>query len=526
MTNGDEAGDAQTPGERLASLELAVAERDARLAEQAAQLAAQAAQIAALTEQVAKLTELLNRNSRNSHLPPSSDGPGSGVRGASGKSRGKSGRQRGGQKGHRGSHRALLPAEHVDTVINLFPEACEGCAHPLFQVEDAAACRYQQLDLRDHRPHVTEWRRHEVRCEHCRAWTRAAYDPAEIPSTAFGPCLTAVVALLTGAYHLSRRKTQKLLLELFGIGVSLGAISTMEQRASEALRSSHDEALREVQYAEVKHSDATTWTRSGKLMSLWVLATVTATVYRILDDGRSDTIRPLFGPRVGVLVSDRATVFGFWAMALRQVCHAHLLRKFVSFSERDGPAGALGRELLECTALMFEYWHGYKDGHLTRQELQFWMRPVQRTVEQLLERGERLDLQGVSGSCADILAHREALWTFVSQDGVEPTSRVGGRRGGRFRSCEPWPFLPFRASVPLERTVVSVSGPRHLKPDRRISRIRLTARVSSIGVMCLFRAVLLSLGGSGSCSHRRDPTTRRPPRYSTASTRSPCASAA
>jgi hypothetical protein len=97
----------------------------------------------------------------------------------------------------------------VDTVINLFPEACEGCARPLPQVEDAAACRYQQLDLREHRPHLTEWRRHEVRCEHCRAWTRAAYDPAEIPCTAFGPCLTAVGALLTGAYHLSRRSSRR-----------------------------------------------------------------------------------------------------------------------------------------------------------------------------------------------------------------------------------------------------------------------------------------------------------------------------
>ena len=60
-----------------------------------------------------------------------------------------------------------------------------------------------------------------------------------------------------GAYHLSRRKTQKLLSELFGITVCLGAISTMEKRASAALAAAHGEALREVQYAAVKHSDAT-----------------------------------------------------------------------------------------------------------------------------------------------------------------------------------------------------------------------------------------------------------------------------
>ncbi len=432
MASG-EAPDKAVEGWIAAAVETAVAERDAMIVAQAEQLvaqneqlAAQAQQIAALSEQVAELKELLGRNSHNSHLPPSSDGPGAGSRGGTpGKPRGKSGRQRGAQKGRRGSHRALLPAERVDEVVDLFPEVCEGCAAPLPEVQDAGALRYQQLELRDHRPHLTERRRHEVHCKRCGTWTRAPYDPKKIPCVAFGPCLTATVALLTGAYHLSRRKTQKLLHELFGISVSLGAISSMERRVSEALKSAYEEALREVQHAGVKHSDATSWVRSGKLMSLWVVATVAATVYQIFADGRSDTIRPLFGPGTGILVSDRATVFHFWSMKLRQVCHAHLLRKFVAFSEREGPAGELGRALLECTALTFEYWHGYKDGLLTRQELQLWMGPVQRTFEQLLERGEKADIKGVSGSCTDILSHREALWTFVTHDGVEPTNNHG-----------------------------------------------------------------------------------------------------
>jgi transposase len=112
-------------------------------------------------------------------------------------------------------------------------------------------------------------------------------------------------------------------------------------------------------------------------------------------------------------------------MAQRQICHAHLLRKFVSFSERAGRGGAFGRELLQCTALMFEYWHGFKDGLLTRQELQLWLRPVQRNIERLLERGVKADIDGLSGSCADILAHRDALWTFVTHEGVEPTNNHG-----------------------------------------------------------------------------------------------------
>jgi hypothetical protein len=37
----------------------------------------------------------------------------------------------------------------------------------------------------------------------------------------------------------------------------------------------------------------------------------------------------------------RATAITFWAMDRRQIFVAHLLRKFVSFSERDGPAERL-----------------------------------------------------------------------------------------------------------------------------------------------------------------------------------------
>jgi transposase len=427
---GDQADDGTGGDGRVAALEAALAGRDARLAELAASnaelVASNAeltAKVEALTKQVEVLTELLNRNSKNSHLPPSSDGPGAGSReGRAARNKRKAERRRGGQKGHRGSHRELLPADRVHSFVDLFPEACLGCARSLPRLPDAAACRYQQLELRDHRPHLTEWRRHEVQCKSCGASTRAAYHSAKIPSSAFGPCLTATVALLTGAYHLSRRKTQKLLSELFGIAVSLGAISAMEQRASKALASAHDEALREVQYAGVKHADATTWTRAGKLMSLWTMASEAVTVYRIFADGCRETILPMFGPRLGFLVSDRATVFGFWAMPLRQVCHAHLLRKYVAFYEREGPAGSIGHELLELTSLLFEYWHGFKQGHLTRQELQFWMRPVQRDIERTLERGAAADIERMSGSCVDILAHREALWTFVEHDGLEPTN--------------------------------------------------------------------------------------------------------
>jgi hypothetical protein len=135
----DEAAE-QTLEAENAALRSAVAERDERIAEQAAK-------IAALSKQVELLTEQQNRNSKNSHLPPSSDGPGSSFRGGKAeRNKRKAERKRGAQKGHRGSHRELLPAERVDTFVELFPEVCLGCARVLPQVVDVAALRYQQVD--------------------------------------------------------------------------------------------------------------------------------------------------------------------------------------------------------------------------------------------------------------------------------------------------------------------------------------------------------------------------------------------
>lgn len=400
-------------------------ERVTRLEAENAELRAQ---VKLLTKQVAELTEKQNQNSNNSHLPPSSDGPGAGSRSVGPKrKKAKAKRKRGGQKGRRGAHRMLLGPEQVDEFIDLFPTSCSGCASCLPAVLDADALRYQQIDLREHRPYLTEWRRHEVECPRCGTRTRATYDAGQIPRSAFGPCLIAVVALLTGVYHLSRRQAQRLLRELFGISISLGALSAMESRASEALETAYEEAMREVEHADVKHTDATSWLRSGVLTSLWALATTSATVFAIFTDGRRETIRPFFGRCHGILVSDRATVFGFWVMAARQICWAHLLRKFISFSERDGPEDRFGRELLDYTALVFEYWHGFQDGILTRDEFEAWLRPVRSAFERVLEAAAYSGVARVSGACADILAHREALWTFVSHDGVEPTNNHAER---------------------------------------------------------------------------------------------------
>ena len=410
----------------LAARDEALAARDEALAERDAKIAELQALVGTLVSRTEELSEKVDRNSGNSNRPPSSDGPGAASRSRRHR-KSPTGRKRGGQKGRRGACRVLLPAERADAVLDFYPDACERCAASLPRTPDAAARRYQLLDLVDWRVHLTEFRRHEVECGRCGHWTLAPRDAGEIPASSFGPRLVATVVLLTGVYHLSRRQAQQLLHELLGIEVSLGSVSNMEARASAALQIPSEQAERAVRQAEVKHADGTTWLRAGVTKAMWTLASTTVIVYRIFANGQRDTIRALFGTLKGILVSDRAKVLTFWPMQLRQICWAHLVRKFVSFSERDGPAGAIGRVLLDYAALVFDYWHGFVSGQLTRDELAAWMRPVQQQFEAALERAVDADIARLSGSCADILAHRDALWLFVTHDGVEPTNNYAER---------------------------------------------------------------------------------------------------
>jgi transposase len=189
-------------------------------------------------------------------------------------------------------------------------------------------------------------------------------------------------------YHLSRRVAVSLLADILGIDISLGALSAVEARVSQATKVPVTEAWAETEKATTKHTDGTTWYQAGILCALWTIATSSVTVFKILANGQSPTLAPLFGQKLGILVSDRATALNFWVMERRQICWAHLLRKAISFAERDGPAGAVGRELLDCIGIFFTYWHQLQRGEVSRDIFRQLMAPVRLQVEAALKRGD------------------------------------------------------------------------------------------------------------------------------------------
>ena len=115
---------------------------------------------------------------------------------------------------------------------------------------------------------VTEYQMGVRRCPACRKRTRADL-PTGVPRRPFGVRLTAVIALLSGCYRLSRREVRQPLQDLWQVRLSLGAVLRQEQAQSAALAPVVEEARAAVQQAAVVNMDETGWRQKQQGAWLW-----------------------------------------------------------------------------------------------------------------------------------------------------------------------------------------------------------------------------------------------------------------
>jgi transposase len=304
------------------------------------------------------------------------------------------------------------------------PSRCACCGGRDLDRVDATRV-HQVIDVPEIQPDVHEIVMHGASCRGCGKTTWAQL-PHGVPAHMFGPRLLALIGHLL-ASRVSRRQVREMLAEIFAIPVSLGALSEAEERVSAAIAAPVDEAAHHVRGHAIKHVDASTWRIAGAYAALWTIATRFVAVFFISADAKRETLAGLLKSLSGILVSDRGPQFDLWAIERRQVCWAHLIRKFVAFSERSDEGAELGESLLLLAQSMLSSWHRVRDGTLSRSKYRLMAVNAQRAFEALLARGVELRLRGLSGACADILEQKQALFTFAFENGVEPTNNHAER---------------------------------------------------------------------------------------------------
>src|SRR6266705_1812278 len=379
------------------------------------------ARVATLEGMRQALQEQLNQTSRNSSRPPSSDLPH-----RERPHRPRSTRRRGGQPGHPGSTRTLIPVADVDEVVVLKPEQFRGCHAPL-SGDDPTPFRHQVMEIPPIQPVVTEYQWHQLVCPACGETTRAPW-PAGVPSGTYGPRVHATVALCTGAYRLSKRMTGQVMDDVFGVPMSVGTVSQSEQATTQVLDPPVEEARACVEAQEVAHLDETSWRQGDKRAWLWVAVTSLVTVFVVRLFRGGQVARELLGEGfAGILVTDRYSAYNWYPVRWRQLCWAHLLRDFAAIRERGGAGEEIGDALLAQAHQMCAWWHRVREGTLKRSTFRSYMTPLRHEVERLLEAGSQCEVAKTAGTCQEILKRRQALWTFVQVEGVEPTNNTSER---------------------------------------------------------------------------------------------------
>jgi transposase len=376
-----------------------------------------AAVITGLEARIAALEERLNRTSANSSRPPSSDPPP--VKPAPGRT--PSGRKKGGQPGHKKHTRPPLPP---DVVVDLKPDTCGHCDHPLAG-DDPEPDVHQVVEIPEVKPHVTEYRFHRLTCPHCDHVTSAG-RPAGVRG-GYGERVAAVCGLLTGGYRIGKRGVAHLLHDLFGVPISPAMVCKLQHQTAAALAPVHAEVLAHLT-GKPANVDETGWREGTNRGWLWVAvaAAVTGFVVR-LSRGRQ-VLADLIPGRNGVLTTDRFAAYGHLPDDDRQLCWAHLRRDFQAMIDRDNAGRRVGEDLLLHADILLKQWKRVRDGTLTRhgfcRSYLRWLRPELRD---LLDRAARSRCAATAAVARDLLAHEPALYTFAHAAGVEPTNNAAER---------------------------------------------------------------------------------------------------
>jgi transposase len=227
---------------------------------------------------------------------------------------------------------------------------------------------------------------------------------------------------------MSDRDTQELVEVAFHTEIGLGSIPAQEHQVSATLAQPVQEVQDYVRQQPSANVDETGWHQMGRQAWLWVATTSLVTAFIVTSTRSAAGLKRLLGESfAGIVGSDRYTAYHGLNPLRRQVCWAHLKRDFQAFVERGGESGTVGSLLLDQTRLMFALWHRVRDGTLSRADFQVAMRPIQAEVKSLLEIGTLVGHSRTRKTCQNILNLELALWTFVRQEGIEPTNNAAER---------------------------------------------------------------------------------------------------
>ena len=297
------------------------------------------------------------------------------------------------------------------------------------QINNSNFQKHQVYEIPQPHYTVTEYQIFSGTCSCCNKKHNGQL-PIGVTFKMFGAKTYALLAILTSKYRLSKRLAKKLLAELFSLPISVGSVSNVEARVSQAISSPYQEVQDVLKNEPIVHVDETGCKQSNKNGWLWVLTTMGLTLFLLSHSRGRKIAKELIGKYQGkVIISDRYSSYNYISDQNRQICWAHLKRDLQRISERSGISGKLGRDLLKTYRNIFNIYS------TTTYEYRLHHNKTKKRLKRLIRKFENLLLDGLicgnnktKHTCSNIINVSGSLWTFLSNPTVEPTNNQAERQ--------------------------------------------------------------------------------------------------
>jgi len=300
---------------------LSHAEKDDLIRALWAQVETLTGQVKALTARVAELEARLGgppKTPDNSSLPPSK-----GQKADLDEKPNRDGLRQG-SIGRKGGGRAL--EAHPDETVIARPVCCAHCQAALLEADIKLSSRYDKIDLPPVKPVVTRVERFAGHCRNCGKTTLAPVPEGLEPGTPFSINIMAFALYLRFTHAISYKRLTNLMLELFGLTISEGALDAMFQRSKTCLDAEVSAILARLRRARVVYCDETGVRVKGKGCWNWVFQNTEVAIHVIRNSRGAGVVEEVMdGHRPVIWVSDLYGAQQGHADGW-QVCLAHQLR--------------------------------------------------------------------------------------------------------------------------------------------------------------------------------------------------------
>ena len=296
--------------------------------EQSARIAELSAEIASLNQTIKELKEQLNKNSKNSSKPPSSDGLKKPAVNKNKSLRESSGKKQGAQEGHDGVHLSVI--SDPDHIENHMHSDCTGCPHRAECLSKACIKETRHEVDAVVTVDVTAHNAIEVRECPLHGGVKTGSFPENIKATVqYGKNLQAMVVAFNTVGAVSINRTHEILSSVFNIPLATGTIKNMVTRCAESLKDTYERIRRKMIMLGLIHCDETGSRVDGK--TCWVhVASDQDYTYLTINQKRGqigmDAADVLPHAR-GIIVHDCWGSYWKYQDVTHAICCAHLLRE-------------------------------------------------------------------------------------------------------------------------------------------------------------------------------------------------------